>query len=42
MGSSAGGIIALAVSTGIPEYEIQRICYQMKDIPSKDRFDSTI
>lgn len=29
MGSSAGGIIALAISTGIPEYELQKICYKM-------------
>ena len=38
MGSSAGGIIALAISTGIPEYELQKICYKMKDIPLYDRF----
>ena len=40
MGSSAGGIIALAVSTGIPEYELQKICYKMVDIPKGDRFKS--
>lgn len=39
MGSSAGGIIALAISTGIPEYELQKICYKMNQIPSKDRFE---
>lgn len=38
MGSSAGGIIALAVSTGIPDYEVQKICYKMNEIPAKDRF----
>jgi hypothetical protein len=38
MGSSAGGIIALAISTEIPEYELQKICYKMKDIPIIDRF----
>lgn len=38
MGSSAGGIIALAISTGIPEYELQKICYKMNAIPSTDRF----
>ena len=38
MGSSAGGIIALAISTGIPEYELQKICYKMKDVPLFDRF----
>lgn len=37
MGSSAGGIIALAISTGIPEYELQRICYKMNKIPLTDR-----
>ena len=37
-GSSAGGIIALAISTGIPEYELQKICYKMNDIPKNDRF----
>ena len=38
MGSSAGGIIALAISTGIPDYELQKICYTMNSIPKKDRF----
>ena len=39
MGSSAGGIIALAISTGIPDYELQKICYKMNEIPKTDRFD---
>lgn len=30
MGSSAGGIIALAISTGIPDYELQKVCYKMR------------
>lgn len=38
MGSSAGGIIALGISTGIPEYQLQKICYKMNSIPSTDRF----
>jgi len=38
MGSSAGGIIALGISTGIPDYELQKICYKMNSIPSTDRF----
>ena len=38
MGSSAGGIIALAVSTGIPPSELEKICYQMNSIPKDDRF----
>ena len=38
MGSSAGGIIALGVSTGIPDYQLQKVCYKMKAIPSTDRF----
>lgn len=42
MGSSAGGIIALAISTGIPDYEVQKICYQMNEIPNKDRFTPLI
>lgn len=33
MGSSAGGIIALAVSTNIDPYEVQKICYKMGKIP---------
>lgn len=37
MGSSAGGIIALAVSTGIPDYQVQKICYKMNEIPARDR-----
>ena len=37
MGSSAGGIIALAISTGIPESELQKICYKMGDIPTLDK-----
>jgi hypothetical protein len=39
MGSSAGGIIALAISTGIAPYEVQKICYKMRNIPKKDRID---
>jgi hypothetical protein len=39
MGSSAGGIIALAISTGIEPYEVQKICYKMRNIPKKDRID---
>lgn len=39
MGSSAGGIIALAVSTDIDPYEVQKICYKMGGIPSTDRID---
>ena len=39
MGSSAGGIIALAISTDIPDYELKKICFTMKDIPLKDRFE---
>ena len=42
MGSSAGGIIALAISTGIPEYELQKICYKMGDIPFEDRYQRKI
>ena len=38
MGSSAGGIIALGISTGIPQYQLQKICYKMNSIPSTDRF----
>lgn len=38
MGSSAGGIIALAISTGIPDYELQKICYKMREIPANDKF----
>ena len=38
MGSSAGGIIALAISTGIPEYELEKICYKMNSIHREDRF----
>jgi predicted acylesterase/phospholipase RssA len=41
IGSSAGGIFALAVSTGISPYELLQICCKMKDIPKKDRFDQT-
>ncbi len=40
MGSSAGGIFALAVSTGISPYELLQICCKMKNIPKKDRFDA--
>lgn len=36
IGSSAGGIIALAISTGICYKEVQTICEQMNDIPTKD------
>lgn len=39
MGSSAGGIIALAISTGINPIEVEHICYTMNQIPSNDRFD---
>jgi predicted acylesterase/phospholipase RssA len=39
MGSSAGGIIALAVSTNIDPYEVQKICYKMGTIPKNDRID---
>jgi hypothetical protein len=39
MGSSAGGIIALAVSTGIAPEEVQKICYKMGTIPRADRID---
>lgn len=39
MGSSAGGIIALAVSTDIDPYEVQKICYKMGDIPTDYRID---
>lgn len=39
MGSSAGGIIALAVSTNIDPYEVQKICYKMGTIPRTDRID---
>jgi len=38
MGSSAGGMISLAVSTGISYRELQKICYKMKDIPKNDSF----
>ena len=41
MGSSAGGIIALAISTDIPDYELEKICFTMKDIPLKDRYKYT-
>ena len=37
MGSSAGGITAIAASTGISYKEIQKICYKMATIPKKDR-----
>ena len=37
MGSSAGGITAIAASTGISYKEIQKICYKMTTIPKKDR-----
>ena len=37
IGSSAGGIIALVISTGIPEYELQKICYKLNTIPLDDR-----
>jgi predicted acylesterase/phospholipase RssA len=39
MGSSAGGIIALAISTGIEPYEVQKLCYKMRLIPKNDRID---
>ena len=39
MGSSAGGIIALAVSTNIDPYEVQKICYKMGDIPRDYKID---
>jgi hypothetical protein len=38
MGSSAGGMISLAVSTGISYRELQKICFKMKDIPKNDSF----
>jgi hypothetical protein len=34
MGSSAGGIIALAISTGIPPNDVENLCYKMNQIPS--------
>lgn len=37
MGSSAGGITAIAASTGISYKEIQKICYKMTTIPKNDR-----
>ena len=37
IGSSAGGMIAMAVSTGISYRWMQKICYMMMDIPSQDR-----
>jgi predicted acylesterase/phospholipase RssA len=37
IGSSAGGIFALAVSTAITPLELQKICYTMNQIPKKDR-----
>lgn len=39
MGSSAGGIIALAVSTDINPYEVQKVCYKMGAIPTNYRID---
>lgn len=36
IGSSAGGIIALAISTGISYKEVQKICEQMNQIPETD------
>lgn len=41
IGSSAGGIIALAISTGICYKEVQEICEQMSDIPIKDGIKPT-
>jgi predicted acylesterase/phospholipase RssA len=38
IGSSAGGMIALAISTGIEPHEVEKICYRMSAIPSTDRF----
>ncbi len=37
MGSSAGGIIAIAASTGISYREIQHLCFKMGDITKNDR-----
>ncbi|CAM6005287.1 unnamed protein product [Sphagnum balticum] len=37
MGSSAGGIVALAVATGISPSDVQKICYKMSAIPREDR-----
>lgn len=39
MGSSAGGIIALAVSTDIEPCELQKICYKMGTITRVYRID---
>lgn len=43
IGSSAGGMIAMAVSTGISYRQMQKICYKMMNIPAKDKIvkDST-
>jgi hypothetical protein len=38
MGSSAGGITALVVSTSIPDYELQKVYYTLNDRTSEDRF----
>jgi hypothetical protein len=37
MGSSAGGITAIAASTGMTHSEIQKICNKMNTIPKTDR-----
>ncbi len=37
IGSSAGGIFALAVSTNISPNDLLNICYTMNTIPSTDR-----
>lgn len=31
----------MAISTGIPVYELEKVCYKMREIPSKDRIDSS-
>jgi predicted acylesterase/phospholipase RssA len=33
IGSSAGGMIALAISTGIDPHLVENICYKMSTIP---------
>lgn len=38
IGSSAGGVIALAVSTGMSPRWMQKIVYKMMDIPEKDKY----
>lgn len=31
----------MAISTGIPAYELEKVCYKMREIPSNDRIDSS-